>query len=43
MDVMVIYDMIPKANMRSMSETTPEDHLIILHEFLVGNKSTCHE
>ena len=22
-----------------MSETTPEDHLIILHELLVGNKT----
>ena len=22
-----------------MSETTPKDHLIVLHEFLVGNKA----
>ena len=36
---MVIYDMIPKANMRNRVKTTPEDHLIILSEFLTSNKA----
>ena len=41
MDVVVIYDMIPKRprlTCVSMSETTPEDHLIIFCEFLMANK-----
>ena len=31
---MVIYEMIPKVNI-----IIPENHLIILHEFLMGNKA----
>ena len=36
---MVIYDMIPETNIQTMSETTPENHLTVLCEFLVGNKA----
>ena len=39
MDVMGIYDIIPKANMRNLSKTFPQNHLIILCEFLVGSKA----
>ena len=33
------YDMIPKATMRNCVKTTPEDQLIILSEFLMGNEA----
>ena len=36
---MVIYDIMPKVNICNHSETTPKDHLIILCEFLTGNKA----
>ena len=38
MDIMVIYDMIPKANMHNHVKNHSKDHLIILREFLGGNK-----
>ena len=36
---MVIYDMILRLTCVTVSETSPEDHLIILCGFLVGNKA----
>ena len=36
-NIMVIYNLIAKLTCVKMLETTPEDHLIILFEFLVGN------
>ena len=39
MDIMVIYNMISELACVTVSETTPKDHLIVLHEFLLGNKA----
>ena len=38
-DVMVIYNMIPKLTCITVSETTPKDHLMIWREFYAGNNA----